>query len=66
MAVKDLMIAVKRWSSRGLLVLVVLFGLYTWLMLSWSYAKGERAGGGMSRNCQRKVGFARPRKVSWR
>ena len=44
MAVKDLMIAVKRWSLRGLLVLVVLFGLYTWLMLSWSYAEGERAG----------------------
>lgn len=30
------------WKS--LLVLLLLFGLYTWLVLSWSYAEGERAG----------------------
>ena len=44
MAVNDILISVKRWSLRGLLALLVLFGLYTWLVLSWSYAEGERAG----------------------
>jgi hypothetical protein len=29
---------------KGLLVIVILFALYTWLTLSWSYARGERAG----------------------
>ena len=44
MAVNDILISVKRWSLRGLLAVLVLFGLYTWLVLSWSYAEGERAG----------------------
>ena len=32
------------FAWKGLLLIVVLFVLYTWLTLSWSYARGERAG----------------------
>jgi hypothetical protein len=38
------------WSRMGsivgvlLLVVVLLFGAYVWLMLSWPYSEGERAG----------------------
>ena len=28
----------------GLAVVILLFVAYTWLMLTWSYSKGERAG----------------------
>lgn len=34
------------WSIAGILVLVpvLLFGLYLWIVLSWAYSEGERAG----------------------
>ncbi|WP_211197805.1 hypothetical protein [Permianibacter fluminis] len=44
MTIKDFLLSVRRWTLRSALLLVVLFGLYTWLVLSWSYAAGERAG----------------------
>lgn len=44
MVVKDVLGKVQAWTLKFLLVLTVLFGLYTWLVLSWSYATGERAG----------------------
>lgn len=44
MAGKDVLGKVQRWTLKLLLLLIVLFGLYTWLVLSWSYATGERAG----------------------
>lgn len=36
--------SIKRWSLRCILAFIVLFSLYAWLVLSWSYAEGERAG----------------------
>ncbi|MGH8694440.1 MAG: hypothetical protein ACREVM_09475 [Burkholderiales bacterium] len=33
-----------RWLVAVLLVLGLLFGAYTWFVLSWSYSEGERAG----------------------
>jgi hypothetical protein len=36
--------AVARWLSGLLVVFVLLFAAYTWLVLSWSYSAGERAG----------------------
>ena len=36
--------AIARWMSGLLAVFVVLFAAYTWLMLTWSYSVGERAG----------------------
>ena len=36
--------SISRWLFGLLVVLVVLFAAYTWLVLSWSYSVGERAG----------------------
>lgn len=36
--------AVARWLSGLLVVFVLLFCAYTWVVLSWSYSVGERAG----------------------
>jgi len=36
--------AVARWIFGLLVVFVLLFAAYTWLVLSWSYSVGERAG----------------------
>ena len=36
--------AIARWFFGLLVVFVVLFAAYTWLVLSWSYSVGERAG----------------------
>jgi hypothetical protein len=33
-----------RWLVAVLVVLGLLFGAYTWFVLSWSYSEGERAG----------------------
>ena len=33
-----------RWLFAVILVLVLLFCLYTWVTLTWNYATGERAG----------------------
>jgi hypothetical protein len=33
-----------RWLFTGVGVILLLFILYTWLSLHWSYSKGERAG----------------------
>ncbi len=33
-----------RWLVAGVVILGLLFGAYTWLVLSWSYSEGERAG----------------------
>ena len=38
------MAAVARWMFGLLVVFVLLFVAYTWLVLSWSYSVGERAG----------------------
>jgi hypothetical protein len=38
------MTAVARWIFGLLFVFVILFAAYTWLVLSWSYSVGERAG----------------------
>jgi len=35
---------VKRWVIAVVLGLILLAVLYTWLVLSWSYSSGERAG----------------------
>jgi hypothetical protein len=32
------------WLAAIVTVIVALFALYTWVMLSWSYSSGERAG----------------------
>jgi hypothetical protein len=32
------------WLAAVPLLLIVLFGLYTWFVLSWSYSEGDRAG----------------------
>ncbi len=34
----------KSWTWKGLLAIVILLVLYTWLSLTWNYAEGERAG----------------------
>jgi hypothetical protein len=36
--------AVARWMFGLLVVFALLFAAYTWLVLSWSYSVGERAG----------------------
>ena len=36
--------AIARWFFGLLVVFAVLFAAYTWLVLSWSYSVGERAG----------------------
>jgi hypothetical protein len=33
-----------RWFFLGLGSIIVLFALYTWIVLSWAYSRGERAG----------------------
>jgi lysophospholipid acyltransferase (LPLAT)-like uncharacterized protein len=33
-----------RWLVTGVVVIIVLFVLYTWVSLHWSYSQGERAG----------------------
>lgn len=33
-----------RWFFLGLGSIIVLFVLYTWIVLSWAYSRGERAG----------------------
>jgi len=38
------MAAVARWFFGFLVVFAVLFAAYTWLVLSWSFSAGERAG----------------------
>jgi hypothetical protein len=38
------MTAVARWLFGFLVVFALLFAAYTWLVLSWSYSVGERAG----------------------
>ncbi len=38
------MAAVARWLFGFLVVFVLLFAAYTWLVLSWSFSAGERAG----------------------
>ncbi len=35
---------VGRWIAGLILIPLVLVSLYTWLMLTWSYSSGERAG----------------------
>jgi hypothetical protein len=32
------------WLAAVPLLMIVLFGLYTWFVLSWSYSQGDRAG----------------------
>jgi hypothetical protein len=32
------------WLAAVPLLLIALFGLYTWFVLSWSYSEGDRAG----------------------
>lgn len=44
MAIEQVMKSAGRWTLRVLLLLIVLVVLYTWLVLSWSYSQGERAG----------------------
>jgi len=36
--------SVARWLFGLLIVFILLFAAYTWLMLTWSYSVGERAG----------------------
>ena len=38
------MVAVTRWIIGVMIALVLLFSAYTWLVLTWSYSIGERAG----------------------
>ncbi len=38
------MAAVTRWIVGVLIISLLLFAAYTWLVLSWSYSVGERAG----------------------
>ena len=33
-----------RWLTAIIVIPIILFVLYTWITLSWSYSKGERAG----------------------
>jgi hypothetical protein len=40
----QIMGAVARWMCGLLVVFVLLFSAYTWVVLSWSYSVGERAG----------------------
>ena len=40
----NIMIKFISWSWKIILAVVVLFVLYTWLVLSWSFSEGERAG----------------------
>ena len=37
-------ISKRRWLIAILLAPIALFALYTWIVLSWSYSSGERAG----------------------
>ncbi len=40
----NIMIKFIGWSWKIILAVVVLFVLYTWLVLTWSFSEGERAG----------------------
>src|SRR6185369_10934048 len=40
----SIMGAIARWLFGLLVVAVLLFAAYTWVVLSWSYSVGERAG----------------------
>lgn len=44
MQLQSILKTVTRFTWKAILVLLLLFALYTWLVLSWSYSKGERAG----------------------
>jgi hypothetical protein len=44
MQLQSILKTVTRFTWKAALVLLLLFVLYTWLVLSWSYSKGERAG----------------------
>ncbi|MFZ5844027.1 MAG: hypothetical protein ACOY3E_14160 [Pseudomonadota bacterium] len=44
MQLQTILKSITRFTWKAVLVLLLLFGLYTWLVLSWSYSKGERAG----------------------
>uniref|UniRef100_UPI004048C147 hypothetical protein n=1 Tax=Polynucleobacter sp. TaxID=2029855 RepID=UPI004048C147 len=46
-----------------LFALVLLFCLYTWLALTWSYSAGERAG--YVQKFSKKGGYVKPGRVSW-
>lgn len=41
---KSLLSEISGWAWKSLLLILLLFVLYTWLVLSWSYGQGERAG----------------------
>ena len=41
---KNTMTTLLGWSWKILPAIIVLFILYTWLVLSWSFSEGERAG----------------------
>ena len=41
---KHWMVRLARTVLLGILLVVVLFVCYTWVVLSWSYSRGERAG----------------------
>lgn len=41
---KNIMTTLLGWSWKILPAVIVLFVLYTWLVLSWSFSEGERAG----------------------
>lgn len=44
MQLQTILKPITRFTWKAVLVLLLLFGLYTWLVLSWSYSQGERAG----------------------
>jgi len=44
MQLQTILKSITRFTWKAVLVLLLLFGLYTWLVLSWSYSQGERAG----------------------
>ena len=44
MNTKEILLKLRGWSLTALLAVVVMFVLYTWLVLTWNYAEGERAG----------------------
>ena len=41
---KNIMTTLFGWSWKILSAVIVLFVLYTWLVLSWNFSEGERAG----------------------
>jgi hypothetical protein len=44
MAVNDVLVKLRGWTWKFLLLVVVLFVVYTAVVLNWSYSHGERAG----------------------